>query len=108
MGWNADYPDAHNFAFALLHSKGDYPATQKFKDPEFDRLVDAGNAETEPSKRKQIYAKLQELEHEEVPHLVIVDAVRYRTQRDWVRGWINNPIFPDSPYGSYFYTLSKD
>ncbi|HBL17173.1 MAG TPA: peptide ABC transporter substrate-binding protein [Elusimicrobia bacterium] len=108
MGWNADYPDPHNFAFPLLHSKGDYPATQKFKDPECDRLVEEGNAETAPAKRKKIYAKLQDLEYEEVPHLVIVDAVRYRTQRDWVKGWFNNPIFPDSPYGSYFYTLSKD
>ncbi|MEK7383398.1 MAG: ABC transporter substrate-binding protein, partial [Elusimicrobiota bacterium] len=108
MGWNADYPDPHNFAFPLLHSKGDYPATQKFKDPEFDRLIDAANAETEPSRRKQIYTQLQRLEFEEVPHLVIVDAVRYRTQRAWVKGWFNNPIFPDSPYGSYFYPLSKN
>lgn len=107
MGWNADYPDPHNFAFPLLHSRGDYPATQKFKDPEFDRLVDTANAETDPAKRRKLYARLQELEFEEVPHLVIVDAVRYRTQRDWVKGWYNNPIFPDSPYGSYFYTLSK-
>lgn len=108
MGWNADYPDPHNFAFPLLHSKGDYPMTQKFKSPEFDRLVDEGNAETDLSKRKAIYAKLQDLAFEEVPQLYILDAVRYRTQRDWVKGWYHNPIFPDSPYGGYFYSLSKD
>lgn len=108
MGWHADYPDPHNFAFPLLHSKGDFPATQKFKDPEFDRLIEEANAETDPARRNPIYARLQKLEFEAVPHLVIVDAVRYRTQRDWVKGWFNNPIFPDSPYGSYFYTLSKN
>ncbi|MBI4061167.1 MAG: ABC transporter substrate-binding protein [Elusimicrobia bacterium] len=108
MGWNADYPDPHNFAFPLLHSRGDYPATQKFKNPEFDRLVEAGNAETDAAKRKAIYAKLQDLAFEEAPQLYILDQVRYRTQRDWVKGWYHNPIFPDSPYGGYFYSLSKE
>ena len=108
MGWNADYPDPHNFAFPLLHSKGDYPTTQKFKSPEFDRLVEEGNAETNIAKRKVIYAKLQDLAFEEAPQLYIIDAVRYRTQRDWVKGWFHNPIFPDSPYGGYFYSLSKE
>ena len=108
MGWNADYPDPHNFAFPLLHSKGDYPTTQKFKSPEFDRLVEEGNSETNLAKRKVIYAKLQDLAFEEVPQLYLVDAVRYRTQREWVKGWFHNPIYPDSPYGSYFYTISKE
>ena len=108
MGWNADYPDPHNFAFPLLHSKGDYPMTQKFKNPEFDRLVEEANAETIPAKREATYAKLQELAFEEAPQLYIVDTVRYRTQRSWVKGWLHNPIFPDAPYGSYFYTLWKE
>lgn len=108
MGWNADYPDPHNFAFSFLHSKGDYPATQGFKNPEFDRLVEEGNTETSLAKRKAIYAQLQELAFEEAPQLYILDTVRYRTQRTWVKGWYHNPIFPDSPYGGYFYPLSKN
>jgi len=107
LGWNADYPDPHNFAFPLLHSKGDYPPYQHFKDPEMDRLIEEANSETNPTKRKEIYFKLQALEFEEVPHLNLVDEVRYRTQRDWVKGWVNNPVFPDAPYGSYFYTIYK-
>ena len=108
MGWNADYPDPHNFAFPMLHSQGDYPMTQKFKNPEFDRLVEEANGEPSVSRRKDLYAKLQDLAFEEVPQLYIIDAVRYRTQREWVKGWYHNPIFPDSPYGSYFYPISKD
>jgi peptide/nickel transport system substrate-binding protein len=107
MGWQADYPDPHNFAFPLMHSKGDYPFVQKYKNPEADRLIDAAIFETDPAKRKEIYARLQEIEYEEAPHLVILDTVRFRTQRDWVQGWTHNPIFPDSPYGSYFYPISK-
>ncbi|MFI5348600.1 MAG: ABC transporter substrate-binding protein [Elusimicrobiota bacterium] len=108
LGWNADYPDAHNFAFPILHSKGNYPQIQKFKDPQIDRLVEEGETETNSAKRKSIYAKLQALAFEEVPNLVIVDTVLYRTQRSWVKGWYDNPIFPDAPYGSYFYPLSKE
>lgn len=107
MGWNADYPDPHNFAFPMLHSKGDYPMTQKFQNPEFDRLIEEANQETSPGKRAAIYEKLQDLAYEETPQLYIVDTVRYRTQRSWVKGWYHNPIFPDSPYGSYFYSLWK-
>jgi peptide/nickel transport system substrate-binding protein len=107
LGWNADFPDPHNFAFPLLHSKGDYPPYQHFKNAEMDRLIEEANSETSMAKRKPLYFKLQELEYEEVPHLIIVDEMRYRTQRDWVQGWFNNPIFPDAPYGSYFYTIYK-
>ena len=42
-----------------------------------------------------------------MPHLVIIDTVRYRTQRDWVQGWVHNPIFADSPYASDYYPIWK-
>ncbi len=107
LGWNADYPDPHNFAFPLLHSQGDYPPYQHFKDAEIDRLVEQARLETDPEARRRLYYKLQAREYELVPHLNIVDDLRYRTQRSWVHGWVNNPIFPDAPYGSYFYTIYK-
>jgi len=34
--------------------------------------------------------------------------VRFRTQRDWVKGWVPNPIYADAPYGSYFYPMWKE
>ena len=108
MGWNADYPDAHNFAFPMLHSKGDFPTTQKFSRPEFDELVEQANVEQNPAKRKALYAKLQSLAFDEAPQLWIIDTVLYRTQRDWVKGWSYNPVFPDSPYGSYYYPIYKE
>jgi peptide/nickel transport system substrate-binding protein len=108
MGWNADYPDPHNFAFPLLHSKGDYPNTQKFSNPEFDKLIEAANKETDLAKRKLLYAKLQALAYDFVPHMLFLEQFRYRTQRDWVKGFYHNPVFPDSPYGGYFYPIYKE
>ena len=108
MGWQADYPDPHNFAFPMMHEKGIFPQDQRWSNPEATRLVEEGLRETSMAKRKLIYKKLLRLAYEEVPHLVLVDAVRYRTQRDWVKGWYHNAIFPDSPWGSYYYPISKD
>lgn len=107
IGWMADYPDAHNFAFPLMHSKGDYPATQKYANAEADRLIDQAITETDPAKRKAIYAKLQEVEYEDVPHLIINDTLRFRPQRDWVQGFVHSPVFPGAPWDSYYYPLWK-
>ena len=107
MAWNVDYPDPHDFAYPLMHSKGVYPSVQKYSNPEADRVVDEALRETRPSRRKALYARLLEIEHEDVPHLVIADQVKFRTQRDWVGGWSYNPILPDAPYGGYFYPLFK-
>ena len=107
MAWQADFPDPHNFAFPMMHSRGDFPGPQHFADPRADKLVDEAIASTNPAVRKRLYYKLQELEYEDVPHLVINDTVRYRAQRDWVQGYVHNPIFPDAPWGSYFYPMWK-
>ncbi len=107
LGWNADYPDPHNFTFPFFHSKGNYPVQQVYSNPAMDALVESGLKETDWAKRKAIYAQLQALAYEELPHIVLLDKVRYRVQRDWVKGWYHNAIFPDSPYGSYFYPISK-
>jgi peptide/nickel transport system substrate-binding protein len=107
LGWQADYPDPHNMAFPAMHSRGDYPHAQGYANPKADALIDKALDETDLEKRKKLYYELQAIEYEDAPHVVIDDAVRYRTQRDWVQGWVANPIFPDAPYGSYFYPMWK-
>ena len=108
LGWNADFPDPHSFVFPLMHSRGDYPTIQSYKSEEADKLIEAAVMETSLAKRKELYAKIQAIEFKDAPHLVLVDTVRYRTQRSWVKGFFHNPIFPDSPYGSYFYPIWKE
>ncbi|MBI4386983.1 MAG: ABC transporter substrate-binding protein [Elusimicrobia bacterium] len=108
IGWKADFPDPHNFAFPLMHSQGSYPFAQRYKNPQADRWVEQALDETNPEKRKKIYQRLQELEFEDVPHLLFIDQALYRVQRTWVKGWINNPVFPDAPWGAYFYPMYKE
>lgn len=107
MGWSADYPDPHNFAFPLLHSKGDFPMTQHYANPEIDKLIDQAIVETDMAKRKELYIKAQALEYEDAPHIVINDTTRFRPQRDWVHGFVHSPVFPGAPWDQYFYPLWK-
>ena len=105
MTWSADYPDPHDFAYPLMHSRGVFPAVQNFADSEADRVVEDALKETDLAKRIKLYARLQEIEHEDVPHVVLVDQARFRVQRGWVKGWVHSPIH--TPEGGFFYPLSK-
>src|SRR5205823_13529379 len=106
-GFSGKFPDPHNFAFAYLHSNGVLPIAEKFSDPRFDRLIEQANVESDPTVRQGLYEKLQALEFEEVPHVSLADVTRFRVQRDWVHGWVDNPMYPGSPYSTYFYPISK-
>ncbi|MBI4669517.1 MAG: ABC transporter substrate-binding protein, partial [Elusimicrobia bacterium] len=107
-GWNADYPDAHNFAFPFLHSKGHFPIVQHYENPKADELIVKAARENRPAKRKELYAKLIEIEHRDTPFFATIETVRFRAQRSWVKGWVHNPMFPAAPFGSQFYTIYKE
>jgi len=105
--WQADYPDAHNFAFPIVHSKGYYAGKQGYENLAVDALIDEAATTLDDAKRAALYKKMQELVDEDVPHVMLAEGVRYRTQRDWVKGFIYRPTFPDMPYGGYYYDLYK-
>ncbi len=39
--------------------------------------------------------------------LALTEGYRYRAARSWVKGYTLNPIFPESPYNSYYYDIEK-
>lgn len=103
IGWVADYPDPHNFAFHFMHSDGTFPRAQRFKNDEVDRLVMAAIKETRRAEREKLYFQINQKFFEVAPSVSPVHQVVFRVQRSWVRGWYNNPVFP----GTYFYTVWK-
>jgi peptide/nickel transport system substrate-binding protein len=105
--WQADYPDPHNFVFPLLHSDGYFPTQQGYSNPELDKLIEQAVRTLDESKRAALYHKIQDLYEEELPSVQIADGARYRAARSWVKGSVFNPIFPDAPYGDYYYNLHK-
>ncbi|HHT06057.1 MAG TPA: ABC transporter substrate-binding protein [Hydrogenispora sp.] len=109
IGWLADYADPHNFVYPYVHSKGDFMAFtgelgRKFAAAEFDELVNAGINESDQAKRIAIYSEIQKKTIELAPHLMLYDAYDRRAHRDWVKGFVFDPICP----ANYdFYALSK-
>src|SRR3990170_4459280 len=103
IGWIADFPDPHNFAFHFFHSDGTFPHSQKFKNGEIDALVTLAVKETDVRKRQALYFQINQKYFELAPSIATVNAIGFRVQRTWVRGWYYNPIYP----GTYYYTIWK-
>ena len=106
--WQADYPDAHNFAFPIVHSEGYYAGKQSYKNAKVDALIEEASTTLDEAKRASLYKQMQNLVDEDVPHVMLAEGVRYRAQRTWVKGFVFRPTFPDMPYGGYYYDLYKD
>ncbi|MFC2076084.1 ABC transporter substrate-binding protein [candidate division KSB1 bacterium] len=61
--WVADYPDPHNFLHPLLHSSqvgasGNYA---RFRDSEFDTLIDRAAGESRRDRRDSLYRRAEQL-----------------------------------------------
>ncbi len=73
MGWVADYPDADNFLYTLLHSSkvgadGNY---SRYVNPDFDRLIEKARRVADPEERIDLYRKAEKLAVEDAAWLFI-------------------------------------
>ena len=103
IGWLADYPDPDNFAFPFMHSQGTFAAWQHYSNPTADSLIELGVSTPDGPDRQQIYYDLQALYFDDAPSVTIVQAGGRHFERDWVRGWYYNPVYP----GFFFYHMWK-
>jgi peptide/nickel transport system substrate-binding protein len=101
-GWLEDYHDAHNWAFPLMHSKGNYTASLNLGG-KYDALIEQGINELEPAKRQEIYYELQRLAYEDAIAIFTYQALGRHYQQRWVDGYYYNPTWP----GRNFYVLAK-
>src|SRR5581483_6605601 len=67
LGWNLDYPDANNFLKDVFYSTSSQNYT-KWKNADFDKLVDQAAVEKDPAKRVKLYAQAEDI-------LIVKDAV---------------------------------
>ncbi|MBD3306238.1 ABC transporter substrate-binding protein [candidate division KSB3 bacterium] len=106
IGWGADYADPHNFLYTFMHSEGVYGKYMAYANEEVDNLCDQGIATTDPAKRAEIYERLQHLWYEEAIGLCIYQTNLIRHYRDWVQGFVPNPM--DTEAAEWLYRLSKE
>lgn len=108
-GYYADYPDAHSFAFGMLHSSGYYPKAQRYSNSEIDALVETAAATPDREKRYAVYREIVKKAEADLPQVYTYQPARFSAGRLWVQGLgndenVNNLRLNNFPY---FYALSK-
>ena len=104
-GWQADYPDPHNFVFAYMHSKGTFAQAQRYSNEAVDALIEQAISSSSHSERQLLYDQIAQLYYDEVPSIMISQVLAVFFFRDWIQGFVHNPIRP--AYEDYAYYLSK-
>jgi len=90
LGWIADYPDPNNFAEVFISASGNNHT--RWKNPDYDHLVETAAVETDPGKRQALYDQGQKLllEHD----CVMVPIYFY------VQNWLVKPYVKDLEFNA--------
>jgi peptide/nickel transport system substrate-binding protein len=105
IGWQEDLHDPHNWYSPYL--TGDYGSksgfSAEFKAAATD-LVNRGVAETDPTKRSEIYKELNQKVYDYAPYILGPLSSGRHYEMRWVNGYYFNPL-----YGNlYYYVMSKN
>ncbi len=93
--WWADYPDAENFLFPLLHSKnkGVGGNVSFWSNAQFDRLVDDAHREQDEAKRNALYTQADQLAFNEAPMLFLFFYKDLYAVQPWIKGFTVPAVF---------------
>jgi peptide/nickel transport system substrate-binding protein len=104
-GWSADYPDPHNFVFPYMHSQGTFAQGQRYSNEVVDGLIEQAISSNNHTERQMLYDQLAELYYDEVPSIMMAQLLGAYCFRDWIDGFVYNPM--RVVYATYAYYLSK-
>ncbi|MDQ1078132.1 ABC transporter substrate-binding protein [Pseudoroseomonas cervicalis] len=94
----ANYGDADNLAFAGFHSSrnGNWQ-NPVYSNPKVDALIVQARAETDPAKRRALYAEFQRIVMEDACDIFGVLERRKLALRNNVRGFVFTPVASNAP-----------
>ncbi|MDE3111336.1 MAG: hypothetical protein KGN00_08150 [Chloroflexota bacterium] len=84
-------PDPAQYLGALWDSKSTYYRSGKLKDPETDKLIASGEAESDPAKRRTIYRQLADRINELASAAFFEDASDFKGLSPTVKGFVHMP-----------------
>ena len=93
--WYADYPDAENFLYPLLHgaNKGVGGNVSYYQSARFDSLVTAARRESDEARRVQLYMEADRLAFHDAPMIFHWFYAELYAVQPWVRGFEPPVIF---------------
>jgi peptide/nickel transport system substrate-binding protein/oligopeptide transport system substrate-binding protein len=98
--WYADYPDAENFLYPLLHSdnKGVGGNVSYFAHAQFDSIVTAARREPDEAKRVAMYTAADRIAFREAPMIFLWFYSELYAVQPWVQGFKPPVIFNGQPW----------
>ena len=93
--WYADYPDAENFLYPLLHSanRGVGGNVSFFSNATFDSLVSQARRQPDDQKRFALYRQADSLAHQQAPMLFMFFYTELYAIQPWLKGFTVPSIF---------------
>jgi ABC-type transport system substrate-binding protein len=93
--WYADYPDAENFLYPLLHgaNTGVGGNVSFFQNAEFDRIVSTARREPDEEKRNTLYRQADSLAFHEAPMVFLYFYNELYAVQPWLKGFKPPVIF---------------
>jgi ABC-type transport system substrate-binding protein len=98
--WYADYPDAENFLYPLLHgaNKGVGGNVSFFGNAQYDSLVSAARRELDEAKRVALYRQADALAFQEAPMVFLYFYNDLYAIQPWIKGFAPPVIFNGQPF----------
>ena len=93
--WFADYPDAENFLYPLLHTanRGVGGNVSFYSNPQFDKLVNDARREQDETRRTALYKQADALEYEDAPMIYLFFYKELYAVQPWIQNFKVPTIF---------------
>lgn len=93
--WFADYPDAEDFLYPLLHStnKGVGGNVSFYSNPQFDKLVSDARREQDEAKRVAMYRDADVMAFNDAPMIYLFFYKELYAVQPWITGFVVPTIF---------------
>jgi peptide/nickel transport system substrate-binding protein/oligopeptide transport system substrate-binding protein len=100
--WYADYPDAENFLYPLLHSanKGVGGNVSYYANAQFDSLVTLARREPDEAKRVALYTQADQIAFRDAPMIFLWFYSELYAVQPWIHGFQPPVIFNGQPWTS--------
>ncbi|MGP6158533.1 MAG: ABC transporter substrate-binding protein, partial [Vulcanimicrobiaceae bacterium] len=94
-GWTGDNGDPYNFMYPLLDQdsavKGQAQNYSFWKDPNFHKLMLAGQQTVDEAKRAAIYRRANDMIHDQAPAVPLVHSIVSFAAKDSIHGIVPRP-----------------
>jgi len=82
------YPHPDHYLYPYFHSTAQNNPNQSYKNPKVDELLDRGRTAGDPAQAHQVYAEVQKLLEDELPHFWFYSGINIEAVRNQVKGYL--------------------